>query len=175
MKKKYFPTLTTIVTMSLVFMVSIVLAQNTAIYKTQGGAELVVADGGTITVESGGTITAESGSVVTIPAGTIAAASLAAGSLGAGVIASSIAVGAVYTNALLGDIPDTKLATLSTAGKVNASAVTGAFPVTVTSFQSSDCEALTPTGEGQFCYDTTTHIQNASTGTVVGAFAPMTN
>lgn len=71
-------------------------------------------------------------------------------------------------------IVDTKLATISTAGKVNASALTGSFPITVTVYQNSDCELLTPSGLFQFCADTTDKTISLSTSTETGGFAVLT-
>lgn len=63
-----------------------------AVYRKQGGNELVVASGGTITVESGGTIEVESGGILTIADGSGLTALITAG-LGAS---------ATYTKATTG-------------------------------------------------------------------------
>lgn len=50
----------------------------------------------------------------------------------------------------------------------------GILGITVKHFQSTDCEALTPAAEGEFCYDTNLHTMSISTSTNAGGFAPLT-
>lgn len=88
----------------------------------------------------------------------ITAANISAGSLGSSVIASSVAINAVQNASIVG---------------MTASKLTGAIPLAVTVYLSAGCEALTPAAEGEFCYDTTSHIMNASTSTLVGGFSPL--
>jgi len=90
------------------------------------------------------------------------AASVNAGSLGTEVIASSIAVDAVYTDALLGSIPDTKLATIATALKVSNSATTATDANTASAIVARD-------GSGNFSAGNITAalIGNATTASGV--------
>jgi hypothetical protein len=112
---------------------------------------------------------------------TLTPANIQAGYLPSSVIASSIAINAVQdasivgmtSSKLSGALPAISGASLTSLTAANISG--GTFGVTVVPFSSADCEALTPTGEGQFCYDTVLHVMNASTSTAQGGFAPMTN
>ncbi|MBI4656970.1 MAG: hypothetical protein HY746_09545 [Elusimicrobia bacterium] len=70
-------------------------------------------------------------------------------------------------------IVDTKLATISTAGKVNASALTGTIPQTVIVFSNADCNSLTPAALGQFCYNIGDNRLSVSTSTAVGGYASL--
>lgn len=88
----------------------------------------------------------------------VPAANIAAGSLGGSVIASSVAVSAVQDVSIVA---------------VSASKLTGALPLALLTYVSSDCEALTPAAEGEFCYDSTLHVMNASTSTAAGGFSPL--
>ena len=99
-------------------------------------------------------------------AGSIATDRIAAGSLGANVIASSIAVNGVYTDAVQ-DLAVTN----AKINDLDASKLTGSIADIVTAFSDPDCDLLTPTYEGQFCYDLNAHVLTVSTSTQVGGFA----
>jgi hypothetical protein len=49
-----------------ILMAGFASAQNTAIYKVQGGNEMVVGSGGSLTIASGGSLTLDSGSTFTV-------------------------------------------------------------------------------------------------------------
>jgi hypothetical protein len=112
---------------------------------------------------------------------TLTPANIQAGYLPGGVIASSIAINAVEdvsivgmtSSKLSGALPAVSGASLTSLTAANISG--GTLGITVVPYSSADCEALTPVGEGEFCYDTTLHVMNASTSTAPGGFAPMTN
>ncbi len=81
---------------------------------------------------------------------------VSAGALASDVYVSSYAAGSIVNADINASaaIVDTKLATISTAGKVNGAALTGTAPVTFKLFSSADCNNLSAAATGQLCVDT---------------------
>ena len=95
---------------------------------------------------------------------------VSAGALASDVYVSSYAAGSIINADISGSaaIADSKLATISTAGKVDGAALTGTAPVTFKLFSSADCNNLSAAATGQLCVDTSSWDLWLSTSATAG-------